>query len=131
MNTESILYKAQTHFNAASAELARPAEDVVLPSACYSIKRSLRSYLEAYLTTYGIRFSAVATLEQLMEKCVRHNPEFVQFDVSGMECKCDHGDACLQTFCMDVSRTKKCEHLLNEVRSFVIRAVLGNGQAKA
>jgi hypothetical protein len=119
MDTQKKLELAQGYYQSAENELMRPAEDVVIPSACYSIKCSLRNFFEAYLDEAKIPFSERDSLQTLHEKCAFHDPGFCMFGLNGMQCRCEMEASRSSTYCMDVKRVIRCDQILQDIRDYM------------
>lgn len=120
MNTEATIEKAMEDFRFAHNEMMRPQEDVVLLSACYSVKRAIRGFLSAYLSSVNIPVAPADQIETLMKKCADHNIKFSQFNINSLNCKCDDAVCSNQTYCMDMDKLKQCHILLTDLCDFVV-----------
>lgn len=120
MNAEQKLEKALDNYCFAHEEMMRPQEDVVLLSACYSVKRAIRGFLEGYLTVEQVQYHTVDTLEVLMQKCIMKNPDFLRFNVEVLQCKCDTKSCAAKSYCMNMDQVKSCIDLMSELCEFVL-----------
>lgn len=123
MNPEARIEQAMEDFRFAYNELMRPEEDVVLISACLSLRRSIRGFLQAYLTSVKIKFTPENSLEELMLKCKEYNPEFNRFAMQTLRCRCDDGNCGAQSYCMEMEQVTECQVLLNDISDYVIPEV--------
>lgn len=122
MRPETTFDRASFDFQCANEEMMRPQEDVVLLSACYSVKRSIRGFLEGYLTSVSVQTSPQDGLETLMQKCVMQNPDFLRFNLDALRCKCDTGLCAGQSYCMTVDQVGQCLTFVTELREFVLKS---------
>lgn len=119
MKPETTFDQALSDFRCAQEEMMRPEEDVVLLSACYSVKRAIRGFLEGYLNSVSIQSSPKDELETLMNKCVMQNPNFLRFNLDALRCKCDTGMSAGQSYCMTVDQVGQCLKLVTDIHEFV------------
>jgi len=120
MNAEQKLEKALDDYCFAHEELMRPEEDVVLLSACYSVKRAIRGFLEGYLDSVHAGFLPGDNLETLMQKCIMKNPDFLRFNVDVLQCKCDSAACSAKSYCMTMDQVKSCMDLMSELCEFIL-----------
>lgn len=120
MTTNDRIRKAIEDFRFAQNEMMRPEEDVVLLSACFSMKSSIRGFLEAYLSSVGAPINVEDSLETLLIKCADRNPEFRRYDLAKLQCSCDKGNSTSKTYCMDTARIAECQDMLNKLCDFVV-----------
>lgn len=120
MNTETTFDKALDDYRFAQEEMMRPEEDVVLLSACYSVKRAIRGFLEGYLTSVSVKTSPTDELESLIQKCVLQNPDFLRFNIDVLQCKCDKGLCAGQSYCMTMEQVRECLKLMTDLCEFVL-----------
>ncbi len=120
MNAHVTLTKALADYQFALNELMRPEEDVVLLSACYSVKNAFRGFLAGYLASRGVKHSPDENIESLMSKCVHEDINFLRFDLDKLNCKCDNGECSTPSYCMTFPQVKECVDLVSELGSFVV-----------
>ncbi|MCX6312451.1 MAG: hypothetical protein NT084_12540, partial [Bacteroidetes bacterium] len=119
MDSNSKFDQAQANYEFAINELMRPKEDVVLLSACHSVKKSIRGYLTGFLETNKVTFSPEESIESLMSRCLKEDANFVQFDMNTVKCKCDDGDCIGKSYCLSMEQVKNCISIVSDLGNFV------------
>lgn len=120
MKPETTFEQAVNDFRFAQEEMMRPEEDIVLLSACYSVKKAIRGFLEGYLASVSVKTSPTDGLEALMQKCVMQNPDFLRFNLETLRCKGDTGLCAGQSYCMTVDQVEQCLKLVTDMHEFVV-----------
>lgn len=114
----SLNQAAQTLL-AAESELNRPHEDVVTLSACQSVRTSMRSMMQLYLTAHAVDNTDKTSIEELMDMCVKANKLFSAVDISNIECKGLGHENCNGKYCLSIENVNCCVTAANQVKNIV------------
>lgn len=120
MKTNSNFIQAQADYEFAANELMRPEEDVVLLSACHSVKKAIRGYLSGFLESEKISYSDSEDIESLMQKCIKKDIDFLRFDMDQLNCKCDSGECTGKSYCLSFEQVNRCIALVSELDNFLL-----------
>ncbi len=103
----------------AKEELCRPHEDVVTLSACQSVRSSMKNMMHLYLLAHAVDNDEKASIEQLMDLCVKANKQFLNVDISNIECKGEGHENCNGKYCLSIENVNCCVTAANQLRSIV------------
>jgi hypothetical protein len=103
----------------AQEELNRPHEDVVTLSACQSVRSSMKDMMHLYLLAHTVDNDEKASLEQLMDSCVKVNNLFSKVDIANIECKGLGHESCNGKYCLSIENVNCCLTAATQLRSIV------------
>jgi hypothetical protein len=105
INSQTLFGEADQLLDAASHELERAEEDVVIPMVCFNTRQSIVNYMRGYLLTRQQSPVEPLTLDHLHLQCKRLEPAFNLLDFSGFNCRHEDDD---ESYCLSADKVSEC-----------------------
>lgn len=108
--------KAREHLKIAGDELMKPEEDVVSFLVCKNSQYAMLHLLRTYLDERGYNTHEKETLQGLLDRCIKLNPEFKRVNIKTVDCRFHEIDS---RYCDDVDKLSSCYHAANALDDFI------------
>jgi len=118
---QAHLKEADKHLQLAEQELNRPHEDVMTLSACQSVRTSLRVLMQQYLLVREVHCPDHVSLQDLLNLCTAHNPEFQKVDLRDIGCKGSEvgHENCDGRYCLSTESVGNCLKAARELKKTI------------
>lgn len=105
LQSDAYYKAAKKNLKQAEEEYYKPAEDMVLHSACKGSLLAIVDYMKGFLVEHKKELQVDDTVVSLYYKCLEVNPNFKKLDIHQLNCKCDPIGT---KSCTDMLRITKC-----------------------
>lgn len=116
LQSDAYYKAAKKNLDQAKEEYYKPAEDVVLHSACKGSLLAIVDYMKGFLIEHEVALELEDTVASLYYKCLAINPKFKDIDIHSLYCKCEPIGT---KSCVDVSKISKCIDVASSIESIM------------
>lgn len=117
--TSRMLKSATSDYTFAIQEMMRPKEDVSTLSACLMAKRAISKLMMVYLDEMKVVYNPMDSMEDLMKCCFEKDINFLQFDFSVLQCRCEPACGGVLGYCTEYSRVERCVSLMRRMKTYI------------
>ena len=105
LRSEAFFEEAAKKLKIAKEELFKPAEDTVSYSVCKNAQFAIENYFKGYLVKNNVALESNETIATLHHKCVLHDKNFKEIDLTAVGCK---NHAIDSHFCSEINSVTAC-----------------------
>ena len=116
LQSDAYYKAAKKNLKQAEQEYYKPAEDMVMQSACKGSLLAIVDYMKGFLVKNDKELDVDDTVVSLYYKCLEVNPDFKKLDIHQLSCKCDPIGS---KSCTDMLRVTKCFDIANALEHII------------
>lgn len=116
LQSDAYYKAAKKNLKQAEEEYYKPAEDMVMHSACKGSLLAIVDYMKGFLVEHNKELVVDDTVVSLYYKCLEINPNFKKLDIHQLMCKCEPIGS---KSCTDMLRITKCFDIANAMELII------------
>lgn len=120
-NYNELIKETLSQLQYAQGELQRPSKDVVSISVCNTSRESMKAIMHVFLLSRGVNIETRRSIRELMDNCVKVEPDFASISLKGVGCNELDQTACDGKYCMGHEEVDACLTTANKIKDLVLK----------
>lgn len=120
-NYSELIKETLSQLQYAEGELKRPSKDVVSISVCNTSRESMKAIMHVFLLSRGVNVETKKSIRELMDNCIKLEPDFSGISLKGVGCNELDQAACDGKYCLGHEEVDACLTVANNIKDLVLK----------